>query len=191
MGKSRKRRGRTKSRDNNRRIKKRVSILTSEKIEYVDWKDYALLRKFISDRAKIRSRRVTGNNTQQQKLVACAVKLAREMALLPYSSRVTTQRQHKEHEGVRSPPAGPGTGSPQPSSNPPPDAGQAEQSPPRAADTKTEDVRPPASSSASRNPPAKPRRPSEADRTGSRGSGGGRAGRRETEGGNRGTPEAS
>ena len=56
------------------------------KIEVVDYKDTALLRKFISDRGKIRSRRVTGLTVQQQKQVARAIKNAREMALLPYSS---------------------------------------------------------------------------------------------------------
>ncbi|WP_446685170.1 30S ribosomal protein S18 [Kribbella deserti] len=55
-------------------------------IEYVDYKDTALLRKFISDRGKIRSRRVTGLTVQQQKQVARAIKNAREMALLPYTS---------------------------------------------------------------------------------------------------------
>ena len=75
-----------------RRGKKKVSILTQEKIEYVDWKDVNLLRRFISDRAKIRARRVTGNSTQQQRDVAMAIKNAREMALLPYTNRVTTQR---------------------------------------------------------------------------------------------------
>ncbi len=75
-----------------RRGKKKVSILTQEKIEYVDWKDVNLLRRFVSDRAKIRARRVTGNSAQQQRDVAMAIKNAREMALLPYSSRVTTQR---------------------------------------------------------------------------------------------------
>ena len=100
MAKMRKR-GRAKIRNNNRRAKKRVSILISEQVQYVDWKDYTLLRKFMSDRAKIRSRRVTGNSAQQQKLVADAIKLAREMALLPYASRVTTQRQHKERDGLR------------------------------------------------------------------------------------------
>jgi len=53
----------------------------------VDYKDTALLRTFISDRAKIRSRRVTGITPQQQRLVARAVKNAREMALLPYANR--------------------------------------------------------------------------------------------------------
>lgn len=87
---------RVKNRDINRRAKKKISVLTSEKIEYVDWKDVNLLRRFMSERAKIRSRRVTGNNAQQQKLVADAIKVAREMALVAYSNRVTTQRQGKD-----------------------------------------------------------------------------------------------
>ena len=60
-----------------------------ERVEYVDWKDVNLLRRFMSDRAKIRARRVTGNSTQQQAEIARAIKNAREMALLPYASRVT------------------------------------------------------------------------------------------------------
>ena len=75
-----------------RRGKKKISILSQEKIEYVDWKDVNLLRRFVSDRAKIRARRVTGNSAQQQRDVAMAIKNAREMALLPYENRVTTQR---------------------------------------------------------------------------------------------------
>ena len=106
---------RGKNRDNNRRAKKKVSFLTIEGITYVDWKNEKLLRKFISERAKIRARRVTGNNTQQQKLVADAIKLAREMALVPYSNRVTTQRQNKDREG-RGRAAGP---APRPSAPPP------------------------------------------------------------------------
>lgn len=94
-------RTRAKRRDIGRRTKKKVSILTSEKITYVDWKDTELLRKFLSDRAKIRARRVTGNSAQQQKMVADAIKLAREMALVPYASRVTTQRQSKDRSSYR------------------------------------------------------------------------------------------
>ncbi|GLX00688.1 30S ribosomal protein S18 [Microtetraspora sp. NBRC 16547] len=56
-------------------------------VGYVDYKDTDLLRKFISDRGKIRSRRVTGVTVQQQRQLARAIKNAREMALLPYSSR--------------------------------------------------------------------------------------------------------
>lgn len=83
---------RGKNKDNARRSKKKTSILTTEKVEYVDYKDVNLLRRFMSDRAKIRARRVTGNDSQQQKEIARAVKNAREMALLPYTNRVTTQR---------------------------------------------------------------------------------------------------
>ena len=85
-------RPRSKNKDNARRSKKRTSILTQEKVTYVDYKDVNLLRRFQSDRAKIRARRVTGNDSQQQSEVAAAVKNAREMALLPYTSRVTQQR---------------------------------------------------------------------------------------------------
>ena len=53
---------------------------------FIDYKDITLLRKNISDRGKIRARRVTGNCTQHQRDVAMAVKNAREVALLPYSS---------------------------------------------------------------------------------------------------------
>jgi small subunit ribosomal protein S18 len=83
---------RGKNKDNARRSKKKVSLLTQEKVEYVDYKDVNLLRRFMSDRAKIRARRVSGNDSQQQKEIARAIKNAREMALLPYTNRVTTQR---------------------------------------------------------------------------------------------------
>ncbi|HSG80488.1 MAG TPA: 30S ribosomal protein S18 [Acidimicrobiia bacterium] len=70
-----------------RRQKKKVCYFCVEKIDYVDYKDVALLRKFMSDRAKIRSSRVTGNCVQHQRKVANAIKNARELALLPYVSR--------------------------------------------------------------------------------------------------------
>tara|TARA_B100000700_G_scaffold304646_1_gene377535 strand:+ start:65 stop:586 length:522 start_codon:yes stop_codon:yes gene_type:complete len=91
MPPTKKRKGMKPSSDN-RRGKKKVSILTQEKIDYIDWKDINLLRRFVSDRAKIRARRVTGNSAQQQRDVAMAIKNAREMALLPYTNRITTQR---------------------------------------------------------------------------------------------------
>ena len=106
---------RGKNRDNSRRAKKKVSFLTTEQITYVDWKNEKLLRKFMSERAKIRARRVTGNSAQQQKLVADAIKLAREMAIVPYANRVTTQRQNKDRDG-RGRAAGP---APRPSGPPP------------------------------------------------------------------------
>src|SRR5690349_13189586 len=83
---------RTKNKDNARRSKKKTSVLVQESVEYIDYKDINLLRRFMSDRAKIRARRVTGNDSQQQKEIARAIKNAREMALLPYTNRVTTQR---------------------------------------------------------------------------------------------------
>lgn len=89
---------RAKNKDNSRRAKKKVSILTQERVEYVDYKDVNLLRRFMSDRAKIRARRVTGNDDQQQREVSRAIKNAREMALLPYSSRVTTQRGQRDRD---------------------------------------------------------------------------------------------
>lgn len=61
--------------------------LKAEGIETVDYKDVKTLRLFISDRGKIRSRRVTGLTPQQQRQVATAVKNAREMALLPFTTR--------------------------------------------------------------------------------------------------------
>jgi ribosomal protein S18 len=70
-----------------RRIKKKVCYFCSEGIDYVDYKDVALLRKFMSDRAKIRSSRVTGTCVQHQRKVARAIKNARELALLPYTNR--------------------------------------------------------------------------------------------------------
>ena len=69
-----------------RKPKKKANPLKAAKVENIDYKDTALLRKFISDRGKIRSRRVTGLSVQQQKQVARAIKNAREMALLPYTS---------------------------------------------------------------------------------------------------------
>ncbi|MFC0114619.1 30S ribosomal protein S18 [Kibdelosporangium aridum] len=66
------------------RRKTRGNLLLREGVSTVDWKDTALLRKFISDRGKIRARRVTGLTPQQQREVATAIKNAREMALLPY-----------------------------------------------------------------------------------------------------------
>jgi small subunit ribosomal protein S18 len=75
-----------------RPIKKKTSILTTESIEWIDYKDVNLLRRFMSERAKIRARRVTGNDQKQQAAVSRAIKLAREMALLPYSVRQVTQR---------------------------------------------------------------------------------------------------
>lgn len=59
--------------------------------DHVDYKDVALLRKFISEKGKIRGRRVTRVTARQQRLIAEAVKNAREMALLPYPSTASSR----------------------------------------------------------------------------------------------------
>jgi small subunit ribosomal protein S18 len=64
----------------------RPNPLIEAGITYVDYKDTDLLRRFVSDRGKIRSRRVTRLTVQQQRAMARAIKNAREMALLPYTS---------------------------------------------------------------------------------------------------------
>jgi small subunit ribosomal protein S18 len=64
--------------------KDRSNLPLRASITYIDYKDTALLRRFISDRGKIRSRRVTKLSPQQHREMARAIKNAREMALLPY-----------------------------------------------------------------------------------------------------------
>ena len=70
-----------------RKPKKKVCAFCKDKNpQVIDYKDTTLLRKYVSDRGKIRARRVTGNCSQHQRDVAVAVKNSREMALLPYTS---------------------------------------------------------------------------------------------------------
>jgi small subunit ribosomal protein S18 len=72
---------------------------------HIDYKDVQILRKFMSDRGKIRARRVSGNCQQHQRDVALAIKTARELALLPYTQRTTSERP-----GGRGPGRGPREG---------------------------------------------------------------------------------
>ena len=67
-------------------FKKKPNPRKAAKVTEIDYKDVALLRKFISDRGKIRSRRITGVSVQEQRELAKAIKNAREMALLPYAT---------------------------------------------------------------------------------------------------------
>lgn len=87
-GKSRKRPPRKEKEEKpwQKKLKRKICVFCKERIEHVDYKDVSMLRKFVSDRGKIRSRRVSGNCSQHQRDVAVAVKNAREMALLPYTS---------------------------------------------------------------------------------------------------------
>ncbi|KUL56855.1 30S ribosomal protein S18 [Streptomyces albidoflavus] len=68
-------------------VKSRPNPLLAAGITYIDYKDTELLRKLLSDRGKIRSRRITRVTAQQQRQLARAVRNAREMALLPYPGR--------------------------------------------------------------------------------------------------------
>ncbi len=89
---------------NPKKFKKKTSVLVTDKVEYVDYKDVNLLTRFVSDRSKIRNRRVTGNSVQQQREIANAIKNSREMALLPYTKRVAqtrTSRPPRDGEGRR------------------------------------------------------------------------------------------
>jgi ribosomal protein S18 len=78
--------------DLGRRVKKKPCALCRDKVEWVDYKDVPMLRKYMSDRGKIRSRRVTGNCAQHQRALAMAIKTARELVLLPYTQRTVTER---------------------------------------------------------------------------------------------------
>ncbi len=98
----RKRTGRARTKDlRNRPRRRKVSPLTTAGVSYVDYKDVELLRSFISERAKIRAQRVSGNNRLQQREVARAIKTAREMALLEYARRPMTQRRGDKRRGPR------------------------------------------------------------------------------------------
>lgn len=79
-----------------RKPKKRPNVMVQEKVGFVDYKDVNLLQRFMSDRSKLRARRMNGNSVQQQRDIATAVKNAREMALLPYTKRVSAARAPRE-----------------------------------------------------------------------------------------------
>jgi small subunit ribosomal protein S18 len=91
------------------RGKKKVCVFCKEHMAWVDYKDVNLLRRFMSDRGKIRARRVTGNCAQHQREVAVAIKTARELALLPFTQRTVTERAPG-----RGPRGGPGGERPEP-----------------------------------------------------------------------------
>ena len=70
--------------DGQRRGRKKVCYFTQNHIEYIDYKDVDLLKKFVTDRGKILPRRVTGTSARYQRKLAIAIKRARHMALLPF-----------------------------------------------------------------------------------------------------------
>lgn len=73
-----------------------------DKVTWIDYKDVELLRRFMSDRGKIRARRVTGNCTQHQRDISIAIKTSRELALLPYTQRTSSERGSRPPRGDRS-----------------------------------------------------------------------------------------
>jgi small subunit ribosomal protein S18 len=87
--------------DAGRRVKKKPCALCRDHVGWVDYKDVSMLRKYMSDRGKIRSRRVTGNCAQHQRGIAMAIKTARELALLPYTQRTVTERPGSRRGGGR------------------------------------------------------------------------------------------
>ncbi len=78
--------------DAGRRLKKKPCQLCTDRMDWFDYTDVNLPRKYMSDRGKIRARRVSGNCAQHQREIALAIKTARELVLLPYTQRTTTER---------------------------------------------------------------------------------------------------
>ena len=93
-----------------RRGKPKVCIFCRDSIPWVDYKDANLLGRFLSERAKIKARRTTGNCNRHQREVAVAIKTARELALLPYAKRTVAERLGGRGggRGGRGGPGGPG-----------------------------------------------------------------------------------
>jgi ribosomal protein S18 len=93
--------------DTRRGAKKKPCSFCQHGVHTVDYKDLAQLRKYISDRGKIRGRKVSGNCQQHQRDVTDAIKTARELALLPYTQRTVTERRggrgNRDDRGPRAP----------------------------------------------------------------------------------------
>jgi len=71
----------------NLRQRKRYCYFCKENVNYIDYKNVAVLKKFVSDKGKIRPKRSTGNCVQHQKMIADAIKRSREVALMAYFKR--------------------------------------------------------------------------------------------------------
>jgi small subunit ribosomal protein S18 len=108
MARNTERAGRRSPKDAARRTKKKPCALCRDKVAWVDYKDVPMLRKYMSDRGKIRARRVTGNCAQHQREIALAIKTARELVLLPYTQRTVTERSGGRGRGRGDRPGGPG-----------------------------------------------------------------------------------
>ena len=73
-------------RDRNRRPRRKVCAFCVDKIENIDYKDVARLRRFTTERGKILPRRISGNCAKHQRQVTLAIKRARNIALLPFTA---------------------------------------------------------------------------------------------------------
>ena len=73
-------------RDRSRRPRKKVCSFCVDKVEQIDYKDVAKLRRYITERGKILPRRISGNCAKHQRQVTVAIKLARNIALLPFTA---------------------------------------------------------------------------------------------------------
>ena len=73
-------------RERGRRSKRRVCSFCVDKVEHVDYKDTARLRRYISERGKIMPRRISGNCAKHQRQVTVAIKRSRHVALLPFTT---------------------------------------------------------------------------------------------------------
>jgi small subunit ribosomal protein S18 len=125
--------------DLGRRIKKKPCQLCKDHVEWVDYKNASMLKRYMSERGKIRARRVSGNCEQHQREIAEAIKTARELALLPYTQRTVTERRGgrgRDRDGRRGAPrdqdegtlAGP-AGAEEPTGAPEPEAPDAAEEP--------------------------------------------------------------
>src|ERR1700685_2492089 len=86
-----------------RRGRPKVCAFCAGRVEWVDYKDTAVLRRFLNDRGRIKARGATGTCTQHQRDVAVAVKTARELVLLPYVVRTLTSDKGDRRGSPRSP----------------------------------------------------------------------------------------
>jgi small subunit ribosomal protein S18 len=75
-----------------RKPRRKYCTFCKDKVEYIDYKDANMLRKYMTDRGKIKPRRVTGTCAQHQHQLSMAIKRARELALVPYTVPVISGR---------------------------------------------------------------------------------------------------
>ena len=69
-----------------RKVRRKVCALCVDKVDYIDYKDVNRLKKYVSERGKILPRRISGNCAKHQRALTLAIKRARQIALLPYTT---------------------------------------------------------------------------------------------------------